>query len=287
MQKNWLKLTLILLVVFLFAVPNVFAGTFCKNKATGVIRYFDDGCPNARWAEITPDLLGGRVDMVDLIAAILRLEGYTHYHGSLLTTRGVGSTAEFSTVKAHTGQVSAYLKTNDAFGTGAEGSIILEIHTGAKLSNLMSLSWWQWVVGGYSPHVDVKVLRTDGEADSLVFEYAYNPVVGHSEEGPPTYGTLTGAWYQTFSDDTLGPAVIDDTAFAWLSSGPPGPIGDPSFIAGTLAEWKAGTVDARINGDSQIVSITIEIDNWIPGTVIPEAYIDDVEINEVQVHWIP
>ena len=96
-------------------------------------------------------------------------------------------------------------------------------------------------------HLDI-ILDINGDGaidDSLVFEHAYNDVALHYLEGPMPYGALTGDWYQTFSDDGNGPAQVDDAAYGWLSSGPPGPPGDPAFISGTLAGWKSGLVDTH------------------------------------------
>ncbi|MDD4876662.1 MAG: right-handed parallel beta-helix repeat-containing protein [Dehalococcoidales bacterium] len=196
-----------------------------------------------------------------------------------LTTKNVDSTAEWSTAQASTGSYSAHLDTG-AVAAGDEARIVVNMPSGTTLSSLSSISWQEYLVVGYPPHVDVKVdTNGDGTADdALVFEYAYNAEV-HCASGWPTYGALTGAWYQTFSDDGEGPIVIDDTANAWLSSGPPGPLtgaGSENFIYGTLAEWKAGTVDVSVDGDTFVTALEIELDNWV---VNSEAYVDDITIN--------
>jgi len=185
--------------------------------------------------------------------------------------------AELSTEIKHTGRDSAHLKTTGTDEPGDEARIVMPVPEGTTLADIAAVSWWEYLVAGYPPHLDI-MLDIDGDGtidDSLVFEYAYNDVALHYLEGPMPYGALTGDWYQTFSDDGNGPAQVDDTAYGWLSSGPPGPPGDPAFISGTLAGWKSGLVDPVIDGTTSVVSLEIEIDNWV---VQSEAYIDDIVI---------
>jgi parallel beta-helix repeat protein len=199
----------------------------------------------------------------------------------VLSTKNSDSTAEWSTSEFKTGSYSVHLDTGTTTaGDGDEARIVIVMPNGTSLNDIVSISWWEYLVAGYPPHVDVKV-DTDGNGtadDALVFEYAYNGESHYTDEAPMPYGALTGAWYQTFSDDGNGPSVINDTASAWLSSGPPGPLGDPGFIYGTLADWKAGTVDGSINGNTAVTALEIEVDNWVVNT---EAYVDDIAINGV------
>jgi len=143
------------------------------------------------------------------------------------------------------------------------------------LDSLTSISWLRYSVSGYAPHVDV-IVEVEGGTDALVFEYAYNTTEGDvRSEGQPTYGTVPGAWYSTFDDDEYGVSAIDDTAKAWLNSGPAGGL---DIIRGTLAEWKAGTVDESVTGSSTVLRFEIEVDNWM---AVSEAYVDDIAINGV------
>ena len=195
------------------------------------------------------------------------------------------STAEWDEVTVHDGSSSVHLTT--AGSAGNEARILIDFSSLPEgevltLGDIEAISWYEYLVAGYPPHVDIKV-DTDGdgiEDDALVIEYAYN-TEAHAAEGGPTYGAVTGDWYQTFSDDTLGPAEIDDTTNAWLTSGPAGPLtgpGSENFIYGTLAEWKAGTVDPSIDANTVVTAFEIEVDNWITQS---EAYVDDITIKFV------
>jgi hypothetical protein len=203
-------------------------------------------------------------------------EGITvDYYTAKLQTKGV-AVADWSDTQAYDGDKSAHLETTGDVGSGFEARVHIPFCCGDfTLGDLDTISWWEYNVKGYPPHVDV-ILDTDGDCeadDALVFEYAYN-TMDHYAEGPMPYGALTGAWYQTFSDDGYGPATITDTSHAWLSSGPPGPPGGAGFQEGTLADWKAGL--HGIDEDTKIVAIEIEIDNWV---VQSEAFVDNIEIN--------
>jgi hypothetical protein len=198
-------------------------------------------------------------------------------------TVGGDATSEWSTDQAYSGCYSAHLKTTGTVGDGDEARVVVPLPAGTTLGDIDSISWWEYLAApaGYPPHVDVSLdFDDDGVRDDiLVFEYAYNSET-HAAEGQPTYGALADAWYQTFSDDGNGPAVIDDTANAWLGSGPPGPLGDPNFIYGTLGQWKAGTVTGgeQVDTNTTVLFLEIEADNWITQT---EAYVDQVAINGV------
>ncbi len=159
-----------------------------------------------------------------------------------------------------------------ATGTsGSEARIIVDVPAGTTLGDIDSIAWSEYLMQGYPPHVDIII-----EGDALVFEYAHN-TDAHYAEAPMPYGALLGGWYQTFSDDGEGPAAVTDTSFAWLSSGAAGPYPSGSgFIGGTLADWKAGSVDAGVNASTPVLRLEIEVDNWV---VDSEAYVDDIMVN--------
>ena len=179
-------------------------------------------------------------------------------------------------------------------GTGTEDRIVIDVPDDFTLGMLESISWDEYLVAGYPPHVDVILdLDDNGEYtiadEALVFEYAYNYESHALTEAPMPYGALTGAWYATFSDDTYGPAVIDDEAMAWATKGAPGPLGgdfgDDNFFYLSLADWKAGVTyqasgqaEKTINSDSIILRLEIEVDNWV---VDSDAYVDNILVNEL------
>ena len=194
---------------------------------------------------------------------------------SSLETSG-DATAEQSDEQAYSGEESVYLETTGNEGSGDEARIVIPLPEGTTLGDIDSISWWEYLEDGYPPHVDI-MLDFDSDDvvdDSLVFEYAYNSE-DHYADAPMPYGAVLDDWYQTFSDDSEGPAQVDDDANGWLASGPPGPPGDSNFIYGTLAEWKAGTVDASVDSNTVVLALEIEVDNWV---VQSEAYVDDIEI---------
>lgn len=168
-----------------------------------------------------------------------------------------------------------------ATGTaGTEDRVVVNVIPGTTLSDITSIAWSEYLLEGYPPHVDIKLDinnngtydGTGGGDDALVFEYAYNSPT-HYAAGTPTYGALTGAWYQTFSDDGEGPVAVTGTANGWLTSADAGPWTEPhpNFYHGTLAEWKSGSIAGLpggkvINGATKVFSIEIEIDNWVVNT---------------------
>ncbi len=208
---------------------------------------------------------------------------------TLETKRG-GETAEFVLNNANSGALSVHLDTNGV-ATGGEGRIVIQSPLGMTLSQIDSVSWFEFNVAGYPPHLDI-ILDIDGDSvadDALVFEYAYNDMSHYTGEAPMPFGALTGAWYQVFGDDGNGPVAIDDSAGAWLTSQASGPPGGANFYFGTLADWKAGNVDTTavgysINGDTTVLRLEIEIDNWV---VECESYIDDVALNGTTLYWLP
>ncbi len=157
------------------------------------------------------------------------------------------------------------------------------------LGEVLTISWSEYLVSGYAPHVDI-IVDTDGDSvrdNALVIEYSYNTSEGAVRpEGQPTYGGLTAAWYQTLSDDGNGPAVINDATYAWLASGAAGPAGG-AFGAGnfwltTLGAWKTGlgTPPVYLDANTLVTGIEIEVDNWIAQS---EAYVDNITINGVAI----
>ena len=159
---------------------------------------------------------------------------------------------------------------------GAEARIVMPVPPGTTLADIESIAWDEYLVTGYPPHVDIIIDTSEGE-DALAFEYAYNDVSLHYPEGWPSYNALTGAWYATFSDDSDGPAMVDAAALGWLTSGPAGPPTEGNFAL--LGDWQSAagvTYGAvTVNGDTPVLRIEVEVDNWIGGA---EAYVDNLAV---------
>ncbi len=201
-------------------------------------------------------------------------EGPDELDYSLGTTEG-SATAGPSDGQARSGEESIHLLTTGVVGSGDEARIvIIPLPEGTTLDDIDSISWWEYLVEGYPPHVDIILDFDDDNVadDGLVFEYAYNSMTHFDTEAPMPYGAVLDDWFQTFSDDGNGPAQVDDDSSAWLSSGSPGL---PAWIQGTLAQWKAGTVHGSVSASTPILRIEVEIDNWV---VQSEAYVDDIVI---------
>lgn len=145
--------------------------------------------------------------------------------------------------------------------TGAgEARVLIPVDmTLAEIAGTSGMTWDENLVTGYESHADVYFdINEDGVAeDAIVFEYAYN----------------TGTW-----------PLIDNAAMGWANSGAPGPLGAAAHIHHSLADWCIGvtyTTSAgtfTVSGTTKVIRVEIEVDNWI---VDSEAYIDDVEINDV------
>jgi len=154
-------------------------------------------------------------------------------------------------------------------GTGTEDRITVDLPAGTTLGQLQSISWQEWLVAGYPPHVDIIL-----EDDALVVEYAYN---GHESDpqitGDTAYGAVSGDWFPTFNDDGKGIAEVSDSARAWLNSGP---SGGTDIIIGTLEDWKDGDVDSSVDSNSVVLRLEIEVDNWIIDTT---AKIKDIVVD--------
>ncbi len=256
-----------------------------KIKLVGPFEVIENGV-----TEITLDFNGEKSVLVTgngeyifkpVIKLLVSGQGKPNELDYSLGTTAESATAEQSEGEARSGSESVHLDTGTE-GTGVEARIVITLPQGTKLGEIESISWWEYLVQGYPPHVDIMLDFDDDDLadDSLVFEYAYNSEDHYNLEAPMPYGAMTGAWYQTFSDDSSGPSQIGDSANGWLSSGPPGLLGGLSFIYYTLAGWKAGVdVDGNssidIDSDTEVIALEIEVDNWV---VQSEAYVDDIKI---------
>jgi hypothetical protein len=244
-------------------------------------------------AEKTAELYPEDEDMQGYLNQLYALLGQYEYEGPDFLLQSENGIAERSDIQSHSGTHSVHLKTIGTPGDGDEARIVIPMPEGFTLGELETLSWWEYLVAGYPPHVDV-ILDLDGNTvyddgtfdDALVFEYAYN-YESHADETWPTYDALTGDWYQTFSDDAQGPAMINDEAMAWATKGAPGPLGlefgEENFFYLSLADWKEGVTytaegynEKTINSDSIVLRLEIEVDNWVVQT---EAYVDDIKID--------
>ncbi len=209
-----------------------------------------------------------------------------------LIETGANAVAEWSTTQKYTGSYSAHLDTTAA-SSPAEATIVIQMPAGTTLGDIDTISWWRYIAVGYAPHLDIKLdVNGDGsfagaDDEALVIQYAYNTVAAHYDSGLPYYGAVPGDWYQTFDDDGVGPAQIDDTTSAWAGTGSAGPPdgSNPNFINHTLAEWKAGVtytadtfVEKTINVNTLIYALEIEVDYWAAPI---DAYVDDIAINGV------
>ena len=188
---------------------------------------------------------------------------------------GIGSAISTTTDLSFTGNGSSNISTDWAFSGSEsvrlyaekinyppsnEARINVTFDAPMPLNDLENVSWRANVTQGYLPHVDV--FLDNGE--TLVFEYA--KVQTPCDNSPYPTGNLN-----TFEDK----GMVDDSAYAWLSSGPAGYCGLPAFDANhkSLADWKTNYASANI------IRIEIEIDGWIPTFAEHEAYVDDVMIN--------
>lgn len=199
-----------------------------------------------------------------------------------LTTKN-SATSTWTTSKAYIGFYSVHLETTGDVGDGDEARFVVTMPSGITLGDINYISWFEFLIKGYPPHVDIILNLGEGDTDALVFEYAYN---GHDDDpqitGDTAYGALTGEWCMTFADDWEGPQCILGSAYCWLSSGP---AGGPDIIGGTLDEWKVGDITGGlgIDKDTPVLRLEFEIDNWIVQT---EAYLDDVQVNYLDIMGI-
>jgi len=180
------------------------------------------------------------------------------------------SLAELSTEHSISGSQTGHLWADYITGGSPynEGRVRIEFpDNDFPLSDLTSISWKQYVEKGYAAHVDIYI-DTDGDYvadDALVFEYAkVNPNDCDDTNDYPL-GSI-----DTFGDK----GIVDNTAYAWLNSGPAGPCGDGTFDPNhqSLADWKTTYSTANV------VALEIEVDGWVAES---EAFIDDVTLNSV------
>jgi len=195
----------------------------------------------------------------------------------------VDAKAEWSTTQKYIGSYAAHLVSGPKEDDGDEARIVIPMPAGTTLGDIDSIAWWEWLVAGYPPHVDIILDMGGSEPDALVIEYAYNNTSATTQ---PTYGAVTSDWFQTFNDDTFGLSVIGDTANAWLTTGAAGgtavtgviaysAVTSSTFVYGTLANWKAGNEVNEIDADTPVLRLEIEVDNWM---IASEAYVDDVVV---------
>ena len=171
----------------------------------------------------------------------------------------------------------------------SDAKVRINMPSGTKLKDILPISWEYYLYYGYAPHVDIILVD-----DALVVEYAYNDLSGTTHHKP----CLTMAYYTTFKDGSGndGPAAVTDTTMAWATTGASGPVvgtytfGDNNFWFASLADWKAGkTFDSgggskTINGESLVLALEFEVDNWVVQT---KAVIDDIKINGVTFDFEP
>ncbi len=173
-----------------------------------------------------------------------------------------------ATAVATTGN-TIQLTTTGAVGDGDEARIIITPTAPMTLGQLSTMSWWENLVAGYPPHVDiiVELIGGDGTTEALTFEYAFN---GHVGDGQPTYGAVTGVWSPTLNDDTAGVSEITTAAV--------GNVYGLGNVMGTLLAWQAGTVHPSVDATSRIVRIDLEVDNWMAQT---DALVDGIILNGI------
>ncbi len=143
------------------------------------------------------------------------------------------------------------------------------------LNDLVNMSWDVDVKDGYIAHVDVIIdTNGNGEADdALIFEAA--------KVDPVNCQVIP---YPDGEQDTLGVvSIIDDTSYAWLSSGAAGPgcingatpdSGVTIFYTNTLSGWKTG--HESIIGTNTVLRFEIEVDPWIADS---KSEISNIVIN--------
>jgi len=198
-----------------------------------------------------------------------------------LGSSGTG-TALVSSQEAYEGDDSVHLLAPLITKYPPSNEARIRIPVDMTLGEISTISWMAMVIDGYIPHVDI-IIDTDGDGvkdDALVVEY--DKVQPPSDQLLANMNYQTGVWVDTFDDK----GIVDDTAGMWLNSGAPGPIGGAGFIYGKLAEWKAGNVDAKVDANTKVIALEIEVDGWIATS---EAFVDLVKLNGVgmlALHWV-
>ena len=190
-----------------------------------------------------------------------------------LSIKGDGTAGE-SWEKSFSGDTSAKLYAPFENSVGPEGRVHIEFNEDVTLGEINSIEWMQYVTMGYPAHVDIFLdVNNNGDTsddDQLVVEFAYNPMDPHNARGPPY--TVAGDydnWFSTFKDEI----VIDSDTNMWLNSGSAGP---PTWVNGTLKNWKDGIPLSAIDASTKVLALEIEVDGWIAES---QAYIDNIKLN--------
>ena len=72
-------------------------------------------------------------------------------------TINTDAVAEWSTAQAHSGSNSVHLQTTGTIGSGREARIRVAMPSGTTLSDITSISWWEYLAARYPPHLYIKV----------------------------------------------------------------------------------------------------------------------------------
>ncbi|MBD3164253.1 hypothetical protein GF323_03570 [Candidatus Woesearchaeota archaeon] len=199
----------------------------------------------------------------------------------MLTTTGNAMSELVSDAGNFDGNIHLQADLITPYPPANEGRIVIPVDS-FRLKDIYTIEWEAYVEKGYIPHIDIKLdFNEDGIADdALVVEY--DKVQPPHDQLVANMNYARNKWVDTFDEK----GTVDDNAMMWLSSGAPGPSGDPGFIHGSLADWKAGMVDSTIDGMTKVHSLEIEVDGWIEES---EAYIADIFLNGVymrDIHWV-
>lgn len=197
-----------------------------------------------------------------------------------LSTTG-DAAAFMSAGQAYEGAEAVWMEA-DLIGDGTNEARIEIPLEDMTLGDIETLMWYAYVTSGYMPHVDI-LIDIDGDGvkdDALVVEY--DKVAAPHDQLVGDMNYQRNAWVNTFDDK----GIVDDGAGMWLSSGNPGPMGGPGFIYGTLADWKAGTVEPGIDASTAVLGLEIEVDGWVEAS---GSFVDLVKLNGVgllSLHWV-
>jgi hypothetical protein len=188
--------------------------------------------------------------------------------------------AQWSGTQTHDGIDSAHLETTGTVHDGDEARIRISLPEGTTLGSLDSISWWTYLVSGYVPHCDIVLdLDENGSRDAiLTAEGAY-------QNGDSTTGWTAATWFETFDgvtaaypswsglSGTPSLAFVDDSSAVWLS---PSSFSPDQASIDYLSTYKSVSGKDGVTGDTSVLAIEIELDNWVVQT---EAYVDDVEVD--------
>lgn len=205
-------------------------------------------------------------------------DGITVSHDTVgLSTTWSSDSSSFADASLSGSVVTLIADKNDG-STASEARITIDASDVGiiTLNDLGSLSWAVTNGAGYAPHVDVFLdFDNDGVADDvLVFEHAKLSNADCDNTAIYPIGS-----YNTFD----GKGIVDNSAKAWLGSGPPGGCTTPTFVANwfTLSDWKAGGHSSGIRGTTKVLRLEIEVDGWgqFPSTTGSSADISNIMIN--------